>query len=124
MRILLLNNLPAPYFTPLFARLAEKLEGRLTVCYSSDWNQTVGWEADSTGGEANQAIILARRAPKLRRWFGSGAAAAVALWRELKTNPPDFVICYGYTLLPQFVLLLWAMATRTPFAVSGRRQLL
>jgi glycosyltransferase involved in cell wall biosynthesis len=118
VRILLLNNLPAPYFTPLFARLAELLEGRLTVCYSSDWNQTVGWEADSTG-EANQAIILDRRAPRLRHWFGSGAAAALALWRELRANPPDFVICYGYTLLPQFVLLLWAIASRTPYALSG-----
>ncbi|MBL8208807.1 MAG: glycosyltransferase family 4 protein, partial [Blastocatellia bacterium] len=29
------------------------------------------------------------------------------------------VICYGYTLLPQFVLLLWAIATQTPFAISG-----
>lgn len=118
MRILLLNNLPAPYFTPLFARLAEKLQGRLTVCYSSDWNQTVGWEADSTG-EANQAIILDRRAPKFRRWLGSGAAGALALWQELRANPPDFVICYGYTLLPQFVLLLWAIASRTPYALSG-----
>lgn len=118
MRTLLLNNLPAPYFTPLFARLAELLEGKLTVCYSSDWNQTVGWEADSTD-ETNQAIFLDRRAPKLRRWFGSGVAAAVALLKVLKTEKPEFVICYGYTLLPQFALLLWAIASRTPYALSG-----
>jgi len=117
MRTLLLNNLPAPYFTPLFARLGKLLEGKLTVCYSSDWNQTVGWEQDSDEGD--QAIILDRRAPKFRRWFGSGVAAAVALLNVLKTEKPEFVICYGYTLLPQFVLLLWAMATRTPFALSG-----
>ena len=119
MRVLLLNNLPAPYFTPLFDRLAEKLEGRLTVCYSSDWNQTVGWEQVSTGDHTNPAIILDRRAPTLRRWFGSGVAAAVALLKVLKTDKPEFVICYGYTLLPQFVLLMWAMATRTPFAIGG-----
>lgn len=117
MRTLLLNNLPAPYFTPLFARLGELLEGKLTVCYSSDWNQTVGWEQNSD--EGGQAIILDRQAPKLRRCFGSGVAAAVALLNVLKTEKPEFVICYGYTLLPQFVLLLWAMATRTPFALSG-----
>ena len=117
MRTLLLNNLPAPYFTPLFARLGELLEGKLTVCYSSDWNQTVGWEQASD--EGNQAIILDRRAPKLRRWFGSGVAAAVALLKVLKADKPEFVICYGYTLLPQFVLLLWAIASRTPYALSG-----
>ncbi|MDX2042428.1 MAG: glycosyltransferase family 4 protein [Acidobacteriota bacterium] len=117
MRVLLLNNLPAPYFTPLFARLGELLEGKLTVCYSSDWNQTVGWEQVSD--ESNQAIFLDRRAPKLRRWLGSGVAAAVALLKVLKTEKPEFVICYGYTLLPQFVLLLWAIATQTPFALSG-----
>ncbi len=119
MRVLLLNNLPAPYFTPLFARLGELLEGKLTVCYSSDWNQTVGWESDSTDSGRGQAIILDRRAPKLRRWFGSGVAAAVALLKVLRTDKPEFVLCYGYTLLPQFVLLLWALATRTPFALSG-----
>lgn len=117
MRTLLLNNLPAPYFTPLFARLAELLEGKLTVCYSSDWNQTVGWEQVSD--EVSQAIILDRRAPKLRRWFGSGVAAAVALLKVLKADKPDFVLCYGYTLLPQFVLLAWAIASGTPYALSG-----
>ncbi|MFN0108953.1 MAG: glycosyltransferase family 4 protein [Blastocatellia bacterium] len=32
---------------------------------------------------------------------------------------PDYVICYGYTLKPQVALLLWAIWTKTPFALIG-----
>lgn len=119
-RVLLLNNVPAPYFDPLFEMLGEESGWRLTVCYSSGWNKDVGWrERPQARGDAYRTIILDRQNPRLRSKFGSSLAAAIALMKLLMNKRPDYLICYGYTLAPQMTALLWAMATRTPFALIG-----
>ncbi|HKQ78075.1 MAG TPA: glycosyltransferase family 4 protein [Blastocatellia bacterium] len=119
-RVLLLNNVPAPYFDPLFERIGRESGWRLTVCYSSDWNKDVGWGKKVPAEEAaHRTIILDRRSPWLKSKLGSSLAAAIALANNLIAERPDYLICYGYTLAPQMTALLWAMATRTPFAVIG-----
>jgi glycosyltransferase involved in cell wall biosynthesis len=50
---------------------------------------------------------------------GSSLAAAIVLFKTMLRERPEYLICYGYTLKPQMVALLWAMVTRTPFAVIG-----
>ncbi|MCI0337214.1 MAG: glycosyltransferase family 4 protein [Acidobacteria bacterium] len=120
MRVLLLNNVPAPYFNPLFEKLGRESGWQLTVCYSSSWNRDVGWEEEKLEArDANQTIILDQRTRGLGKRLGSSSAAATALVQILLRERPDYLICYGYTLKPQTTALLWAMLTRTPFAVVG-----
>jgi glycosyltransferase involved in cell wall biosynthesis len=110
MKVLLLNNVPAPYFDPLFEKLGRESGWRLTVCYSSAWNRDVGWEEKSFDErDAHRTIFLDRIKP----------SAASALAQILIRDRPDYLICYGYTLKPQITALLWAMLTKTPFAVIG-----
>lgn len=119
-RVLLLNNVPAPYFDPLFEKIGEESGWLLTVCYSSDWNKDVGWREKSlAGSSSHRTIILDRQNPALKSRLGSSFAAAVALLKVLMSEKPDYLICYGYTLAPQMTALLWAMMTATPFAVIG-----
>lgn len=116
----MLNNVPAPYFTPLFARVGRESDWDLLVCYSANWNAAVGWEAGAVQTDAaHRTIVLDERWPRVRARVGSFAAAALALLVVLLRERPDYLICYGYTLPPQTVLLLWALLTRTPFAISG-----
>lgn len=119
-RVFLLNNVPAPYFDPLFDKIGEESGWRLTVCYTSDWNKDVGWRERPREKEAvYRAIILDRANPALKSKFGSAPAAAAALLRILLSERPDYLICYGYTLAPQVTALMWAMMTTTPFALVG-----
>lgn len=120
MRVLLLNNVPAPYFNPLFEKLGRESGWQLTVCYSSAWNRDVGWEEERFDDRnAHRTIILDRRKSILRERFGSSVAAAIALIEILITERPDYLLCYGYTLKPQIAALLWASLTNTHFAVIG-----
>lgn len=119
-RVLLLNNVPAPYFDPLFEKLGEESGWRLTVCYSSDWNMGVGWAGRPLAEKsAHRTIILDQQQPALKSKLGAWTAAAFALAKILMREKPDYLVCYGYTLAPQMVLLLWAMITITPFALIG-----
>jgi len=119
-RVLLLNNVPAPYFTPLFEKIGRESGWQLTVCYSSDWNRDVGWQAKMAGeSDTHQTAILDRQSPCLRSLLGSSTAAAIALFKHLILDRPAYLICYGYTLKPQIVALMWAMGSRTPCAVIG-----
>src|SRR5262245_54534655 len=120
-RVLLLNNVPAPYFDPLFEKIGQESGWLLTVCYSSDWNKDVGWLESSTAeSPSHRTIILDRRNPASKsNRLGSPAAAAVALLKVLSSEKPDYLICYGYTLAPQMTALLWAIMTATPFALIG-----
>src|SRR5262245_31783650 len=120
MRVLLLNNVPAPYFDPLFQRIGQESGWELTVCYSSAWNQDVGWKEGAVVREAaHRTIILYRQQPWLKTLAGSAFAASVALVKTLRRKRPEAILIYGYTLLPQMTALLWAMVTETPFAVAG-----
>jgi len=120
LRVLLLNNVPAPYFSPLFEKVGAESGWLLTVCYSSDWNKDVGWgEKSPAEGPSHHTVILDRQNPALKSWLGSSFAAAVALLKMLLGEKPDYLICCGYTLAPQTTALLWAMMTATPFAVMG-----
>ncbi|MEP7337863.1 MAG: glycosyltransferase family 4 protein [Acidobacteriota bacterium] len=120
MRVLLLNNVPTPYFTPLFEKIGEESGWDLTVCYSSDWNRDVGWQEKlARQTEAHGLVILDQRIPWLRSLAGSSLAAAVALFNIMLRERPDYLICYGYTLKPQVAALLWAIFAGTPFAVIG-----
>ena len=120
LRVLLLNNVPAPYFASLFEKIGAESDWHLTVCYSSDWNKNVGWGEKLPGvSPAHRTIILDRQNPTLKSRLGSSFAAAVALMMVLLREKPDYLICYGYTLAPQMTALLWAMMTATPFALIG-----
>jgi glycosyltransferase involved in cell wall biosynthesis len=120
MRVLLLNNVPAPYFDPLFERVGRESGWELTVCYSSAWNQDVGWKQSAvTPDTAYRTIILDRRKPWLKKRGGSSVAASVALIEILRRERPDAMLIYGYTLMPQVTALLWAMVTKTPYVVAG-----
>jgi glycosyltransferase involved in cell wall biosynthesis len=120
MRVLLLNNVPAPYFKPLFEKLGLRSGWELTVCYASAWNRDVGWEEEKLEEhDAHRTVILDRRRPWLAKRLGSGSAAALALAQILMRERPDYLICYGYTLTPQITALLWSILTNIPFAISG-----
>lgn len=118
-RILLLNNIPAPYFDPLFARLGQEPDWSLTVCYTSIWNTNAGWVECPITNASHRTIILDQLFPRLTRWISRETAAALALLGELRRMQPDYVISYGYTLLPQLVAIVWSALTRTPIAVIG-----
>jgi len=120
LRVLLLNNVPAPYFGPLFEKIGAESGWLLTVCYSSDWNKDVGWgEKSPAESTSHGVVILDRQNPALKSWLGSSFAAAAALLKMLLGEKPDYLICCGYTLAPQTTALLWAMMTATPFALMG-----
>lgn len=121
INVLLLNNVPAPYFNPLFELLGREPDWRLTVCYVSDWNRDVAWRETGLETRANshRTVILDRMYPALSRLLGSSAGAAIAVLAMLVRERPDYLVCYGYTLKPQMTALLWAMITGVPFAVAG-----
>jgi glycosyltransferase involved in cell wall biosynthesis len=120
MRVLLLNNVPAPYFDPLFAKLGEVADWDLTVCYAMGASQQVGWGEKTIAESAtHRTIILDEMKLGLKRRAGSSWAAAVALLEVLWCERPDYLLCYGYTLKPQFIALIWGLLTRTPFALAG-----
>ena len=116
MRVLLLNNVPAPYFTPLFGKLGRESGWELTVCYSSAWNRDVGWDEKEPD---HGTIILDQRKPLLKSIFGNSTAAAAALAQFLIQHRLEYLICYGYTLKPQIIALMSAMLVGMPFAVVG-----
>ena len=120
MKVLLLNNVPAPYFLPLFERLGKTPGWQLTVCYTTNWNRTVGWQsATPTDHCSYKTVILDQLNPKLRDRIGSPMSAAVELKKILDGEKPDYIICYGYTQKPQLLLLVWAIITKTHFALIG-----
>jgi glycosyltransferase involved in cell wall biosynthesis len=118
-RVLLINNIPAPYFEPLFARLAAERDWLLRVCYTSTWNANAGWIETPISAAPYRTIILDRERPWLTRLVGSTRSAGLSLIAELWRERPGYVISYGYTLLPQFVAIVWSVLTGTPFAVIG-----
>lgn len=131
MRVLLLNNLPAPYLIPLFRRLAEASGWQLTVCFATEWRPDLGWPdpgrtEHSLGAEIPARTIYLDRSDDQRTtrrgWLGGHQRELASGWKlleQLRREPPDYLICYGYTLLPQLTLLLWALITGTPFALIG-----
>jgi glycosyltransferase involved in cell wall biosynthesis len=119
-RVLLLNNIPAPYFTPLFEQVAEDSGWDLTVAYNSSWNSSAGWASGAPETSSrHETIILDRQRPRLTSTIGSNNSAAIALANHVIRNKPDYLICYGYTQAPQALAIEWANVTSTPFAISG-----
>ena len=119
-KVLLLNNVPAPYFDPLFERLREDSGWSLTICYVTATTSEVGWGAqplDSPGDRGTR--ILDGQHPRLKGWLGAPAAATAALVETLARERPDYLISYGYAPLPQAAAVSWAIATGTPYAVIG-----
>jgi glycosyltransferase involved in cell wall biosynthesis len=120
MKVLLLNNVPAPYFLPLFEELGKTPGWQLTVCYTTNWNRTVGWQnATLSDRSSYRTIILDQLGSDLSSSLGVSLSIAIKLWNFLGNERPDYLICYGYTLKPQMFLLVWAMITKTPFALTG-----
>jgi glycosyltransferase involved in cell wall biosynthesis len=120
MRVIILNNVPSPSLKPLFEKLGHKSGWELIVCYVSAWHRNVGWtEEKLEQHKAHRTIILDQSMPWLARRLGNRAAAAVALAEVLFRERPDYLICYGYTLMPQISAILWSILTDTPFAISG-----
>jgi glycosyltransferase involved in cell wall biosynthesis len=120
MRVIILNNVPSPNLNPLFEKLGRKSGWELTVCYVSAWHRNVGWVEEKLAEQkAHRTIILDQRMPRLARSLGSRTAGAAALAEIMFRERPDYLICYGYTLMPQITAILWSILTNTPFAISG-----
>lgn len=120
MKVLVLNNVPAPYFLPIFEKLGTVPDWQLIVCYSAGWNSSVGWQDDVTKIEASyRVIILDQVKVRWKKYIGSSLSAAIALLGVMHKEKPDYLICYGYTLMPQVLLLCWAILTGTSFALIG-----
>jgi len=120
MKVLVLNNVPAPYFLPIFEKLGTVPDWQLIVCYSAGWNSSVGWQDDVTKIKASyRVIILDQVKVRWKKYIGSSLSAAIALLGVMHKEKPDYLICYGYTLMPQALLLCWAILTGTGFALIG-----
>ena len=116
----LLSNVPSPYLSPVYARLKDVEEEEWKVCYVSGWNADVGWSpANACEFLSPSDILLADQFPNLTRWLGLQVTAAYALLIELLKTRADYCLIYGYTRLPQLLLIGWAVASRTPFAIAG-----
>lgn len=129
MRVLLLNNLPAPYFLPVFRHLAIMSGWELLICFATRWRPDLGWSEGSVeatipartvylddngkvgGGAGEAASASGSRLASLRKVW----VLLTLLWRER----PDYLVCYGYTQAPQLLLLLWALLWGVPFALIG-----
>jgi glycosyltransferase involved in cell wall biosynthesis len=121
MRVLLLNNLPAPYFIPLFRQLAGVREWQLTICFATAWKPDLGWAERSISPAIPARTVYLNQYWRHRGWWWGGERllSVLAMLDLLRRERPDYLICYGYTLLPQLTLLLWALVTATPFALIG-----
>lgn len=118
-KVLLLSNVPSPYLTPLFNKLARETGWELLVCYVSRWNQNVGWSlAQVQNYLANGETVLDEHARWLSK-LSSQWAAALCLLAKLRKQQPDYLVIYGYTRAPQLTALLWCSLTRRPFAIAG-----
>lgn len=122
-RVLLFNNLPAPYFIPLFRRLGEVAGWDLTICYATRWKSDLGWPGE-LAAEANApgTLYLEDAGGVIRsisRIFGGTVGTILATLMMLWRVRPDYLICYGYTLTPQVTMLLHAMISGTKFSIIG-----
>lgn len=119
--VLLLNNIPAPYFIPLFQRLAGVEGWKLTVCYASQWKPDVGWSEKLAADALSMRTVYLDQQDRgwMRRRLGSRLASALVLLGILWRERPDYLLCYGYTLAPQLTLLSWGLLSRTPFGIIG-----
>ncbi len=118
-KVLLLSNIPSPYLTPLFNRLARKPDWKLDVCYVSSWGENVGWpEVPVQHYGISERDILDKRFLSLRK-FAPQSSAALALLERILRGRPDYLVIYGYTRLPQVVALGWCLLTSLPFAIAG-----
>jgi glycosyltransferase involved in cell wall biosynthesis len=118
-KVVLLNNIPSPYLTPLFNQLARAREGALEVWYISAWSSNVGWAPDQVEDFRNEhSQVLDERFPALRR-RAPQFAATLAMLVRLLSAPPEYVLIYGYTRLPQVTALWWCWLCNVPFAIAG-----
>ena len=118
-RVLFLSNIPSPYLTPLFKRLAQKPGWKLDVCYVSSWSESVGWpEVPVQHYGINEIEILDRRFPAFSQ-ISIQLSAALALLGRVLRDRPEYLVIYGYTRLPQVAALGWCLLTRLPFAIAG-----
>ena len=138
MRVLLLNNLPAPYFLPVFRHLAIMSGWELLICFATRWRPDLGWSEGSVEATipARTVYLEGPEAPAGKDRDESGNAASqfrrlLASWRKAGWNKigallgllwrerPEYLVCYGYTQTPQLTLLLWALLFGVPFALIG-----
>ncbi|NOT64030.1 MAG: glycosyltransferase family 4 protein [Acidobacteria bacterium] len=119
-KMLLLSNVPSPYLSPVYARLKNIDTEDWQICYVSAWNTDVGWSsANAREFISAEDIFLAERFPRLADRLGVQVAATLALLLKLTKEGADYFLIYGYTRLPQLLLIGWAFISRTPFAVAG-----
>lgn len=118
-KVLLLSNVPSPYLTPLFNKLAAESGWKLLICYVSRWSSNVGWsEEQSREYVVNGEVVLDERIQWLKK-FSVQWAAALALLLLLWQERPAYLVIYGYTRVPQLMALLWCFMTGRPFAIAG-----
>lgn len=118
-KVLLLSNVPSPYLTPLFNKLAAESGWKLLICYVSRWSSNVGWsEAQARHYVMNGEVVLDEHVQSLRK-FSPQWAAALALLLILWRQRPDYLVIYGYTRVPQLTALLWCFISGRPFAIAG-----
>lgn len=118
--VLLLSNVPSPYFSPIFSWLAESAEWNLNTCYISAWNQSVAWAPQNASHFSNLTdTILTQRFSTSKSWKRAQVVATFALLSRVLKERYDFFLIYGYTQLPQLFLIGWAVLMNIPFAIAG-----
>lgn len=118
--VCIVNNIPAPFLTPLFRRLREiQPEWRTSVIYIHSDNDAVGWDAKKCARTASEgALFLDSRAVATYGHDGLASRCRILL-EELQRKRPDYIVCYGYAQAPQVMTILWSMITGTAFALIG-----
>ena len=118
--VLLLSNVPSPYFSPVFSLLGESAEWKLKTCYISAWNEGVAWSPQNATSFLNPGdTVLSQQPLAIGGWSNKQMRATCSLLRRVIKQQPDFFLIYGYTQLPQLFLTGWALLRNTPFAIAG-----
>ena len=105
--VVLITELVAPYRIPVLNELARLLEGRLHVVFMSDTDTTMRqWQVYKEEISFSYEIL-----PFWRRRMGRfHVLLNWGMWRCLRRNSPQAIICGGYNYLATWTALLWARA--------------
>ena len=116
----MLSNAPSPYLSPVYRLLKSEAEWDLTICYVSAWNSDVGWSrAQAHRFISESDVILSDQYPQITHWFGEQIAGAMSLFSKMIKQRPNLFLVYGYTRLPQLLLIICSLLFQLPFAIAG-----
>lgn len=123
-RLAVLISHPIPYFTPLYAKLAERFD--LTVLYASregveerfneELGTTYSWGTDLLSGYDYRFLPSLRKERKIERFFGLINPQAFTL---MNRNNFDLALIHGWATATMWLGFAGATARRLPFFITG-----